>query len=120
MLVSVLRVLNGLTIYTPGKDHSSHRLTHMKGRIQRKIDKFILKYIRITKRKKKSQHHISRAIAQTRAVLIHYGIAGLFGLSALIISQLNLLNTIILLLFVIGLCVFGATKLADVTVYEKK
>lgn len=120
MLVSVLRTLNGLTIYTPGKDHSSHRLTHIKGGIQRKIDKFILSYIRLTRRKKKSQHHISRAIAQTRAVLILYAIAGLFGLSALIISQLNLLNTIILLLFVVILCVFGATKLADVTVYEKK
>lgn len=119
-LVSILRIINGLHIYTPGKDHSSHRLTHLKGKIQRKIDRFILAFIRFTRRNKKSQHHISKAIAQTRSVLILYAIGALFGLAAIIISQLNLLNTIVLLFIVVGLCFFGAKKLADVAVYEKK
>lgn len=119
-LVSVLRVLNGLKISTPGKDHSSHRLTYLKGKMQRVIDKAILSYIRVTKRKKSSQHHISRAISQTRSVLILYAIGLFFGVSALVVSQLSLVDILGLLLIMIFLAIIGARKLAEVAVYDEK
>lgn len=119
-LVSVLRVFNGLKISTPGKDHSSHRLTQMKGKSQRFLDRFILGYIRVTHRKKSSQHHILRAISQTRAVLILYAIAAFFGLSAVMISQLTLIDTLGIVLILIFLSLVGARKLAEVIVYGKE
>jgi UDP-GlcNAc:undecaprenyl-phosphate GlcNAc-1-phosphate transferase len=118
MLVAVLRSLHGLKISTPGKDHSSHRLTKVKGWIQRKIDKFIVLFIRTTGRRKKSQHHILRGMAQTRAVLILYACSAILGLVALAIPSLTLKSGLFVFIIVIVIAGISIKKFNEVVVYQ--
>ncbi|MDR2431808.1 MAG: undecaprenyl/decaprenyl-phosphate alpha-N-acetylglucosaminyl 1-phosphate transferase [Candidatus Margulisbacteria bacterium] len=118
LLVMSLRTLNGLGIFTPGRDHSSHRITQLKGAAQRRLDRIILLYIRLTARRKKTRQHALRGIAQARTVLILYACASLLGVSTLILAQLSLANIIVLAVLVILIALFSARKLAQVLVYK--
>jgi UDP-GlcNAc:undecaprenyl-phosphate/decaprenyl-phosphate GlcNAc-1-phosphate transferase len=120
ILVSILRVLNGLAIVTPGKDHSSHRLTQMKGKLQRIIDKSILVAIRAMGRRKKAQLPALKGIAHTRAVLILYA-GGLFaGTMALLVPYVSAFGAVFILVSVFIVALWGAKKLSAVLVYTKK
>jgi UDP-GlcNAc:undecaprenyl-phosphate GlcNAc-1-phosphate transferase len=120
LLVMVLRTLNGLGIFTPGRDHSSHRLSRMKGLIQRKLDRIILFYIRSSDRRKKTHQPVLKGIAQARTALILYACAGLLGIGTLLLAQLSLRGIFIFTLSIIFIALFSAYKLAQVLVYKKK
>jgi UDP-N-acetylmuramyl pentapeptide phosphotransferase/UDP-N-acetylglucosamine-1-phosphate transferase len=120
LLVTVLRTLNGLSISTAGKDHSSHRLMQIKGKIQRFIDKCILLVIRATGRRKQSQHSVLKGIAHTRSVLILYACGAFLGIAALAVPHLTLKSVVLLLIMVLIIAFFSANKLAEVLVYTKK
>jgi uncharacterized membrane protein len=120
ILVSILRILNGLAITTPGKDHSSHRLTQMKGKIQRSIDKLILVAIRALGRRKKAQLPILKGIAHTRAVLILYAGAFFAGMMALLVPYVSAFGVCFILISVFIVALWGAKKLSEVLVYTKK
>jgi len=82
MLVMILRPLNGIKISTPGRDHSSHRLTLLKGPLQKFVDRTIIKYLKISKRSKKlKKENLSpgKAISQTRSVVVIYFIEIFMG-----------------------------------------
>ncbi|MDR1324018.1 MAG: undecaprenyl/decaprenyl-phosphate alpha-N-acetylglucosaminyl 1-phosphate transferase [Candidatus Margulisbacteria bacterium] len=120
LLVMVLRTLNGLGIFTPGRDHSSHRLSRMKGFLQRKLDKIILLYLRLAERRKPTRQTAWRGIAQARTALILYACAGLVGGGTLVISQLSLRGFLVFALIVVAAAFFSAYKLGQVLVYRKK
>ncbi|GBR73662.1 UDP-N-acetylglucosamine (GlcNAc):undecaprenyl-phosphate (Und-P) GlcNAc-1-phosphate transferase [Candidatus Termititenax aidoneus] len=120
LLVMLLRTLNGLGIFTPGRDHSSHRLSRMKGFLQRKLDKVILFYLRLAKRRKPTRQTALRGIAQARTALILYACAGLVGGGTLVISQLSLRGFLVFAVIVAAAASFSAYKLGQVLVYRKK
>lgn len=120
LLVMVFRTLNGLGIFTPGRDHSSHRLSRLKGAIQRNVDKIILNYIRLTDRRKKTRQTALRGISQTRTVLILYACAGILGGATLILSQLSLNGLLVLAVLSFLIALFSAHKLGQVLVYKNK
>lgn len=120
ILVAILRALNGLAITTPGKDHSSHRLTHMKGKIQRGIDKLILLAIRAMGRRKKAQLPALKGIAHTRAVLILYAGGFFAGAMALVVPYVSAFGVLFILVSVFIVALWGAKKLSEVLVYTKK
>ena len=120
LLVSVLRTLNGLAITTPGRDHSSHRLTQMGGKLLRIVDKIIILIIRATGRRKKSQFTPLKGIAHTRAVLILYAGGFFSGLMALLIPYVSLFGALFILIALLVIAFWGAKKLSEVLVYTKK
>lgn len=120
VLVSILRVLNGLAITTPGKDHSSHRLTHMRGKPQRVLDKLILLYIRAVGRRKKAQLPALKGIAHTRAVLILYAGGFFAGTMALIVPYVSAFGALFIIISVLVVALWGAKKLSEVLVYTRK
>ncbi|GBR75457.1 UDP-N-acetylglucosamine (GlcNAc):undecaprenyl-phosphate (Und-P) GlcNAc-1-phosphate transferase [Candidatus Termititenax persephonae] len=119
-LVMVLRTLNGLGIFTPGRDHSSHRLSRMKGFVQRVLDRIILFYIRSADRRKATRQSVLLGIAQARTALILYACAALIGGGALVLSQLSLRALVVFAGAVVVSALFSAHKLAQVLVYRKK
>jgi len=119
LLVMAMRTLNGLGIFTPGRDHSSHRLSRLKGALQRRLDKVILIYIRITGRRKRTRQHILKGMSQTRTVLILYACAGVLGAATLVLSQLSLKGLLGLAALAAVIALFSAYKLGQVLVYKK-
>ncbi|MDR1997151.1 MAG: undecaprenyl/decaprenyl-phosphate alpha-N-acetylglucosaminyl 1-phosphate transferase [Candidatus Margulisbacteria bacterium] len=119
LLVMALRTFNGLGIFTPGRDHSSHRLTQLKGAVQRRLDKFILFYIKLTDRRRRTRQHALKGIAQTRTVLILYACSALLGGATLVLSQLSLKGIVFLAVLVLIVALFSARKLGEVLVYRK-
>lgn len=119
LLVMVMRTLNGLGIFTPGRDHSSHRLSRLKGAIQRRLDKLILMYIKLADRRKQTRQPALRGMSQTRTVLILYACAGVLGGATLLLSQLSLKGLLALTVLTLLIALFSAYKLGKVLVYKK-
>jgi UDP-GlcNAc:undecaprenyl-phosphate GlcNAc-1-phosphate transferase len=120
LLVMVLRTLNGLGIFTPGRDHSSHRLARMKGFLQRRLDKLILLYLRLAGRRRSTRQTVLQGVAQARTALLLYACAALVGGGTLLISQLSLRGLLVFAAVVAAAAFFSAYKLGQVLVYRKK
>jgi UDP-GlcNAc:undecaprenyl-phosphate GlcNAc-1-phosphate transferase len=119
-LVTILRILNGRRISQGGKDHASHRLKMTRNALQRRIDKFIIGFIRLSNRRNKAQQHARHGIAHSRAVLMLYASEFAFGSMALLMAQVNLWQAVTILILVLVLAFLAAAKLAKVAVYEKQ
>ena len=87
--------------------------------MQRRLDKLILFYVRLTNRRKNTRQHALKGIAQARTVLILYACAALLGGATLILSQLSLRYILVLAALVLLIALFSASKLGEVLVYKK-
>jgi len=120
LLVMILRPLNGVKISTPGRDHSSHRLTLLKGPFQKFVDKSIIRYLKFSKRNlkmKKENLSPGKAISQTRSVVVIYFIEVFMGVIALTVTELSIFESGIMLVFIIAMFYQVAKRLATMKVY---